>query len=378
MTFRELTSRQTGDWMRAIESCAPYDFYHLPEYHAMAEEAGEGAARLFVFTDGPHTIALPLLLRRLDGIPGAAVIGTGWWDATSVYGYPGPLASSESLPADVVRVFQAALRDRLRERHVIAVFSRTNPLLPQRALLESLGDFQCSETVSIDLTLPVAEQRAGFRRSFKEAINRLRRLGLTVVRDDAGAYFDDFYRIYTETMHRVGAADRYFFPPDYFASLREALGPRMALFMCLQDGAPVCGGLFVACHGILQYHLGGTLDGALQIAPMKLLVDEVRLWATEQGHRLLHLGGGTTADPEDPLLYFKRGFSDRRHEFAAWRWVVTPELYAVLCEEHDRSLAAQGPRPAGHNYFPAYRCPMETSEPEEVHSLVHTSSAASY
>ena len=129
--------------------------------------------------------------------------------------------------------------------------------------------------------------------------------------------------------------------------------------MCFAFGRPVAGGLFVACHGLLQYHLGGTLNEALPLAPMKLLVDEVRLWGAANGMRVLHLGGGTTADSDDPLMHFKRGFSDRLHEFAVWRWIVAPEQEALLREEHARKLASQGLRPALANYFPAYRCPAE-------------------
>src|ERR1019366_3194333 len=173
----------------------------------------------------------------------------------------------------------------------------------------------------------------------------------------------DFVRIYHETMSRVEAADRYFFPARYFTGLREALGSRLELFMCLHQGKPVCGGLFVSCHGMLQYHLGGTLNESLQLAPMKLLVDEVRLWSASQGLRVLHLGGGATADPDDPLLYFKRGFSDRQHEFAVWRWVVSSEQDALLRAENSRRLAAQGLRPALANYFPEYRCPGAPCNP---------------
>jgi hypothetical protein len=118
--------------------------------------------------------------------------------------------------------------------------------------------------------------------------------------------------------------------------------------MCLDRGVPICGGLFVACHGILQYHLGGTLNAALDLAPMKLLLDEVRAWGAAQGLRVMHLGGGATANPDDPLLYFKRGFSDRRHQFSSWRWIVSPHKYALLC-----SAAASRTT----DYFPAYRDP---------------------
>ena len=118
----ELTTQQPDQWMAAIERCAPYDFYHLPQYHALAEEAGEGAARLFVYTEETHTIALPLLLRSLDDIQAGAVIGAGWKDATSVYGYAGPLISATDIPHAVVRNFQAALERVLptNPAHVIA------------------------------------------------------------------------------------------------------------------------------------------------------------------------------------------------------------------------------------------------------------------
>jgi hypothetical protein len=158
-------------------------------------------------------------------------------------------------------------------------------------------------------------------------------------------------------MRRVRAAERYFFPRTYFEDLQRALGSRLHLFVCLHEGRAICAGLFVACHGILQYHLGGTLDAALPSAPMKLLLDEVRLWGTDQGLRVLHLGGGTTSDPDDPLLHFKKGFSDRTHEFATWRWVVNPDVYQRLCSEKDRRDEEHQLRPTNPSFFPAYRAP---------------------
>lgn len=360
----EFTTEQAVDWLGILEQCAPYDFYHLPQYHALAEELGEGSARLLVYREGDYQIVLPILLRSLDALPAARAIGPGWMDATSVYGYPGPIASSEPVPPAVIANFQQALLERLRDWRVVTVFSRLNPLLPQRHLVAGLGEFFVSQTVSIDLTEPVAVQRSRYRRSFKDAINKLRRLGLTVVRDAERTHLDTFVEIYHETMCRVDAAERYFFPPGYFQALSDRLGSRMELFMGFHQGQAVCGGLLVACHGVLQYHLGGTRTAALCYAPMKLLVDEARLWACSQGLRVLHLGGGATPAPDDPLLFFKRGFSDRLHEFAAWRWIIAPAENARLCAENARQLAAKGLRHGHASFFPAYRCPATPSEQE--------------
>jgi len=350
------TTRQAEGWTSALEQCALYDFYHLPAYHALAEEQGEGVAHLFLYREDAYQIALPLLLRDLDEQWPGPSPAPGSRDATSVYGYAGPVCTHSDIPEQVVQHFQTALRGWLGDLQVVNVFSRLHPLLSQRDLLAGLGDFAVSRTVSIDLTLSPGAQYSRIRRSFREAINRLRRKGLTCVEDVEGSYLEDFYRIYHETMQRVGAAERFFFPLSYFKRLREGLGSRLHLFVCLRDGKALSAGLFVACNGILQYHLGGSLDEALSLAPMKLLMDEVRLWATSQGLRILHLGGGTTASPEDPLLYFKQGFSDRTHEFAAWRWIVIPEVYQRLCEEKARWNAQQDLQPAIPDYFPEYRC----------------------
>lgn len=376
-----LTTGEAGEWMRALDRCSPYDFYHLPQYHLLAEEGGEGIAHLALYNEGDFQIALPFLVRTLDGVSSGLEDAKTWRDATSVYGYAGPVRSHADIPEGVVRNFQAALQERLSELRVVAIFSRLHPFLSQGALLAGLGERQAlAKTVSIDLTLPAAVQRSHFRKNHKEGINRLRRLGLTCMHDPEGSHLEDFVRIYHETMRRVGAAPTFFFRPTYFQRLWKALNERIHLFACMLEGRMVCGGLFLECDGILQYHLGGTLDEALHHAPMKLLVDEVRLWATQRGMRVFHLGGGATPDPVDSLYHFKKGFSDRTHEFSVWRWVLFPGIYRQLCEDKTRCDELQGLRTAVPNYFPAYRaptvpCQRPTESPqtsEVILELTHT------
>jgi hypothetical protein len=357
LRLEEVTTQQPAEWARAMDRCASHDFYHLAPYHVMAEQAGEGEARLFVYTEGEYAIALPLLLCPLDEVEQLGLAGTGWMDATSVYGFPGPVGSHRDIPAAVTANFQGALRQRLCDLRVVTAFSRLNPLLNQRQLLADGEVYPVGHTVAIDLTLPPDLQRSYFRRAFKRKISKLRRLGLTVVRDQDGSYFEDFFRIYHETMRRVGATRRLFFSRDYFHRLRAALGSCLDLFVCLLDGKPISAGLCIACHGILQFHLGGTLNRALQLAPMKLLVDELRLWGISQGLRVLHLGGGATTDPADTLLHFKKGFSDRTHEFAVWRSILFPDVYQRLCEQNAQWSERHQLEPVSDDFFPAYRCP---------------------
>jgi hypothetical protein len=360
--MRILHPDDEAGWLGVLERCRPHDFYALPQYHALAEANGEGRAHLFVHEEGDHTIALPLLLRPLATVAACGKAGGDWHDATSVYGYAGPLGSGPAPPADVVQRFQQELIAQLRTLRVVSVFSRLHPLLPREAAVAGLGECRLlQETVSIDLTLAPKFQRAGYRQNHLDGIRKLGKLGVTCVPDEGLRYLDDFIDLYYETMRRAGARDYYFFPRAYFADFLERLRPHAHLFMCHQGDRRICGALVVACGDIAQYHLGGTRDAAVKLAPMKLLVDTVRAWGCERGLHVLHLGGGTTPQPDDSLLHFKKGFSDRRHRFSVWRWVVWPEVYERLCREAAAWHERQGLAALPGDYFPEYRRPTVAS-----------------
>ena len=350
-------SAREQEWNGVLAQVAKHDFYHLAQYHRLAEERGEGSAHLFSYHDGVYTIALPLLLRPVEA-PG----GEAWSDATSVYGYAGPLASHAGMPASVVRSFQEGLKEALAARRVVAVFSRLHPLIPQRGMLAGLGDCRLEgETVSIDLTLSPEEQRARYRSSLKTRINKLRRGGLVCFRDRDKRHLPEFTDIYHQTMRRVKAHSSYFFEKEYFTRLASGLGPALELFVVKLDGVVIAGGLFTICDGIVQYHLGGTCDAFLKLGSTSLLFDTVRLWANEAGARVMHLGGGV-GSREDSLFHFKMGFSDRRHMFATWRWVVEPDAYRELCDRSARCNGEHGVQWSSGDYFPQYRCSTVPAE----------------
>ena len=359
--MRTIPGTQPEDWMSVLRRTLHHDFYFLPGYHALAEERGEGEARLFVYEHDGYLLALPLMLRPIANAPELGGAAGAWRDATSVYGYAGPLASHEQLPEPVVRGFQSALSESLREQRVISAFSRLHPLFSQQTLLDGLGECRpAGQTVSIDLTLPLETQRAQYRGAIKTRINRLVREGVTCQVDHEQRHLDEFISIYHETMRRVGAQDAYFFDANYFAGLVRNLGAALHLFVVTSgDGTVIAGGLFTICDGVAQYHLGGTRDAALKLSPMALIFDRVRLWAAQHGARVLHLGGGVGAKP-DSLFHFKAGFSERRHEFATWRWTIMPEVYGALSEERRRTNALAGLEPVASDYFPAYRTPART------------------
>ncbi len=344
-------------WLAVLAQMVQHDFYHLPQYHALAEDQGESEGRLLVFREKDCVIALPLLLRPLHAIPGLESAGAGRYDATSVYGYGGPLASHAELPAETVANFQRALQETLRAMGVVSVFSRLHPLFKQQRLLADLG--ACTElgrTVSIDLTVPLAAQRAAYRRNHRRDLKSLARAGVTCFRDEKLEHLDAFVSIYHEAMNRLDASEGYYFSREYFHGLFAGLGGAMQLFVCMLDGRPICGGAIAAVGDIAQAHLAGCRDEQVRLGPLKLLYDAAAVWARERGCRVLHIGGGV-GSREDTLFNFKIGFSERTHRFTTWRWIVAPAVYRELCDARRRLDDRNGLEAVSADFFPAYRCP---------------------
>jgi sugar O-acyltransferase (sialic acid O-acetyltransferase NeuD family) len=68
---------------------------------------------------------------------------------------------------------------------------------------------------------------------------------------------------------------------------------------------------------------------------------------------------------EDSLFHFKAGFSNRRHTFPTWRWVIEPEAYQELCDQSAQRNASHEVQWTSADYFPQYRCPTIPAKKNE-------------
>lgn len=351
----QLTILGTKDealWMEVIHGTGGHDFCHLPQYHRVAEMDGDGVAHLFVWREAGHLIALPLLVRPID-----PALPQGWQDATSVYGYGGPIASPTDLPESVIGHFQTALFSAFQEMRIVTAFSRLHPLLPQHRILQGLGEFRIKgPTVSIDLTQPEEMQWAGYHKKCRNSIRKLQEAGFVGVHDTEMRYLPEFVEIYHETMGRVSAHRNYYFDLPYFQALARELGPALHLFVVLHQGEVVGASLATLTGGIMQDFLGGSRNAFLKMSPDRLSVDTERRCAMQMGAHVLHLGGGVGSQ-EDSVFDYKARFSARRHTFSTWQALFLPDIYTQLCAEKEQANASQNLRATDPDYFPAYRCP---------------------
>jgi hypothetical protein len=310
---------------------------------AAAVAVGEPGGRLLV----------PLILRTID--PSGTDTERGALDATSAYGYPGPLFESGTA-GDHERaglLVRAALNE-LQRSGVIAVFLRFHPLLGQPS--ERFRELGClvhhGETVSIDLDQSDEQIRKGFRADHRYGISRAVRQGFSVRIDGSWERFEDFLEIYEETMRRVEADHSYFFSREQFLDFRLALGEGVHLCLVEFGGRVAAAALLTEHHGVVQYHLSGTRDEFLRSAASKLVHPFICRWARERGHRSYHLGGGVGCR-SDTLFAYKAGFSPLRHAFYTWRAVCDHDAYASRVRDWEARHGRRADDPRG--FFPAYR-----------------------
>jgi hypothetical protein len=351
-----IPATDTENWHEVLSQADGFDFYHLPEYHLVAEKNGEGVGMLFVYREASRMAAWPFLLRPVETVDGLEVIGKGFHDATSVYGYPGPIGSPGARnDPEFLNRFGSTLQAAAKDLKVVSMFSRLNPLLENVDLVCGVGTVVgLGETVSIDLSPSPETQWSRYRKSHRYEIRRARKQGVQAYQDQDWVNFDEFVRLYTVTMQKVDADQRYLFDRCHFLRLREALGERLQLFVA-ELGSVVCSAaLFVHTGNIIQYHLSGSDPDYAKMAPSKLVLDEARLWGNATGAHFLHLGGGVGSS-EDSLFLFKAGFSPLRHKFLVWRCIVLPDVYSRLVDARRAWLAENGQELAATDFFPLYR-----------------------
>lgn len=333
------------EWNSFIKLFEHYDCYHTYHYHILSKKECETPI-LITYKKKALTIAIPLLLRPIPG--------TDYLDATSVYGYAGPLYKG-TLGISAQNEFRAELQRFLQKTKIVSIFSRLHPYLGcQEKVLDGIGSTSCpGSVVNIDITKPIDIQRQQYNSRLKTYINKARR-AYSVIDGTKEEDIEEFIRLYYENMRRVHADEQYFFDRQYFYKLMLSSFFKSELLLCiLNETKEIIGGaLFIKTGNIVQYHLSGSKEAFLPLNPVKLLIDEMRIRATKQNFKYFNLGGGKGIK-KDSLFHFKSTFSHDFKEAKLWKYIVDKEVYDTLTEKRKNTLCDHFGQDA--DFFPAYR-----------------------
>ncbi len=364
MSFRVLSCDDVKAWHALLQRfpARMRDLHYLPEYGAIYRDTYGFDPMLALWDEQSVCVVHAFVMRSLDALPCVTEIGAAarrYADVATPYGYGGPLvcAPTEEQASRALRAFDEHWQAWCRDRHVPAEFVCLHPLLENAPAVVSSGIAQpdaVKKVVVIDLT---QHAWSDLSRGTRSSVQRARRDGVVVSRVVADeTALAAFRELYLRTMHRRGAADRWFFPESYFPACTKRMGEAgSALFFATVQGELAAAYLLLRDEQTAYYHFGASDERWLGLRPNNLLMYETLLWAKAQGCTRYHLGGGVTSSENDSLLRFKSSYGGGVVDLYTYGRVLDAGTYRELCELKRGHEARHGIHVVDHDYFPFYR-----------------------
>ncbi|MCW2925284.1 MAG: putative GCN5-related N-acetyltransferase [Thermoleophilia bacterium] len=288
-----------GEWDALVARLGGDDVYLRRGYHvaSRALEPGDATPALLHVEDPGGELALPLLLRALPD-------GSGF-DATSAYGYGGPVALGEPDLASIGAAYDAWAA----ANGVVATFLRFHPLLDNVRLAPPAAEVvQLGATVAWDVSADRGELLPLMHSHHRRAVRKADRAGIEVVVSTNPPELATFRALYDETMRRQEAGAFYFFADAYWDALCADAGGDVVLVEASLDGEVVASLQCFAHGSTLHYHLGASADAARNIGASNRCFLAAAEWAQSRGMTTFHLGGGVGGGTDSPLFQFKHRY----------------------------------------------------------------------
>lgn len=258
------------------------------------------------------------------GLHKSKIAGTDYYDFQSPYGYGGAVATTTD-PHFLRHAWEAYLQFS-REQNVVVEFIRFHPLLKNWQFYH--GDVMFNrDTVWIDLTvddLIASYQQNRVRTAVRKGIkNNVETRFL-----DKTQFLSTFKKIYKDSMQRLNANNFYVFNDDYIDAL--CAWENAYLAASFYEDKIVAVLISMILGDVVELHLFGSTDESRKSSATNLIYHHTFEMAKAKGCRTVHFGGGTSNDLNDPLLFFKLGYSDKTAQYKIGKFVHDVAAYQKM------------------------------------------------
>ena len=315
-------------WDGIVKSFHNWDVYYLQEYAASFQLHGDGTPFLIDYEyDDSHFCYVVMMSDIADSPKFGGLIEQGkYYDLETPYGYGGPLCDCP-ISERAQKNFLKDIGEYALEHGIVSQFVRFHPLLLNHKVAplvfetKYLHDTIYIDTTSTDLIMENMDSKN------RNMVRKAAKNGVTIERRNIAEY-QDFLPIYRETMVKDDADEYYFFDEDFFQA-QLALSDYAYIFYAVKNEKPIAASIMYYNDRYMHYHLAGTYTEFRQFAPSNLLLYQAACWASEQGIKQFHLGGGIVQ--EDNLFRFKKQFNKNgRLPFVIGRTVFDEDVYNSL------------------------------------------------
>ena len=319
---------QHQQWRDQLAVFPRIDVCHLPEYHEAYSQRFEGAeALMWVYQDKDEILCYPFLLSPviLQGDDGQAFT-TGFNDISGIYGYSGPLTSSDDT-AFLALAWQAFDRW-AQEQRVVSEFIRFSTYVDNKSWAHPETSVEYNRPVAIawlpgDADTFMAQLNSKTRNMIRKAIKS----NLVEHEVDVGEALSDFRTLYQDTMGRNQATDFFMYDDSYYDRLLSLAAGELVLFAVYQQNQMVAAAMGLVHEKMAFYHLGASTLDASRLGAGNLALFAMASALIDRGVECFSVGGGRTTAADDPLFRFKKSNATSIGEFYIGKRVIDQEGY---------------------------------------------------
>jgi hypothetical protein len=264
----------------------------------------------------------------------ARIPATHYRDIQTPYQYGGPVSNKDDA-AFLLRAWQE-YTGWCRENAAVLEFVRFHPLLRNWNIYPGEATFN---RIAVRVDLASTDLMTSYQTRVRTAVRKAEKNGLRVEWREGSESAEWFMEFYHSAMREIAADQFYFFPRSYFRKLLEWKQTQLAV--CMNGAEPIAAAVFLVGPVVSEYHLSATNRAGKQLGATNLLVHAAAQAMKSRGCRTLYLGGGTDDLPDNPLLFFKSGFSRERAEFKIAKYVHSREGYLLLTKQFSNDYEAR-------------------------------------
>lgn len=323
------------------------DIYFEPNYGKLYESIENGTSEVFEYTSKYGNINHMFIKREIP----TKVDNRVYYDIVTPYGYGGPIITEkeEGMEKELVRGFSEEFSNYCREKQIVSEFVRFHPIFNNSKDFSSVyNTTYLRNTVATKIEPGVDAFQAEFSKSTRKTIRRALRSGVTFKVTKDPTDISKFLDIYYSTMDRNDASNYYYFDNKYFEDCLKYFRDNILLIEVEYESKIIAMAFYFVYDQIIHAHLSGTLTEYLKLSPAYVIKYATVQWASENGIKLIHYGGGKSNSEDDSLYKFKKKFTkETEFEFYVGKKIWNENIYNELCRIKNVDKNTE--------FFPAYR-----------------------
>ncbi|MCT4588176.1 MAG: GNAT family N-acetyltransferase [Carboxylicivirga sp.] len=334
-------------WLKVWNNWHEREVFAHPNYLQLYKHSAKAVCALYE-KDGVQII-YPFCIRNIN----QDFLEGNYFDIITPYGYGDIYIIGNKRGASILEKFQEEFLEWAFKSNIVSEFVRFDLL--SKSIRSYYGDLiEGTSNIICDLSFGTEHLWGQFKSKVRRNVNKAIKASLKFEVDIKGERINDFFHLYNQTMDRLQAKSKYYFPVSYFKDIQKELNGHCVFFFISYNDKPIASVLVL--HGVkkMYYFLGGADSKYFDLRPNELLHFEIMKWGIENGLTEYVLGGGYSNN--DSLFTFKKGFSPNGvHSFYCGQYVHNKEIYEQLVKQHELDIKSFTGQIEHSDFFPRYR-----------------------